>query len=44
MIEINRNLMVQGQGYMMDVTSLPNQASIIFWRVAKDVCGVALSW
>ena len=22
--------MVQGQGYMVDVTSLPNQASVIF--------------
>ena len=30
MIEINSNLMVQGQGYMVDVTPLPNQALMIF--------------
>ena len=29
-MEINSNLMVQGQGYMVDVTSLTNQALIIF--------------
>ena len=30
MIEINIKLMVQGQGYMVDATSLPNQALLIF--------------
>ena len=29
-IEINSNLMAQGQGNMVNVTSLPNQALIIF--------------
>ena len=35
--------MVQDQGYMVDVTSLPNQALIIFGEWLK-MCGVALSW
>ena len=43
-IEINSNLMEQGQGYMVNVTSLPKPSLNNFWRVAKDVCGIALSW
>ena len=35
MIEINSNLMVQGQGYMVDVTSLPNQVLITFGEWLK---------
>ena len=34
-IEINSNLMVQGQGYIVDVTSLTNQALIIFGKRLK---------
>ena len=34
-IEINSNLIVQGQGYTVDVTSLPNQALIIFGEWLK---------
>ena len=34
-IEINSNLMVKGQGYMMDVTSLSKQALIIFGEWLK---------
>ena len=35
--------MVQGQGYIVDVTSRPNQALIIFGEWLK-MCGLALSW
>ena len=35
-IEINNNLMVQGQDYMVDVTSLPKQALIIFVTITID--------
>ena len=43
-IEINSNLMVQGQGYMIDVTSLPNQALIVFgeWLTMCVVYGEKL--
>ena len=34
-IKINSNLMVPGQGYMVDVTSLPNQALIFFGEWLK---------
>ena len=34
-IKINNNRMVQGQGYIVDVTSLPNQALIIFGELLK---------
>ena len=34
-IEINSNLMVQDQGYIVDVTLLPNQALIIFGEWLK---------
>ena len=34
-IKINSNLMVQGQGYMVDITSPPNQALIIFGEWLK---------
>ena len=41
MIKINSNLMVQGQGYMVDVTSLPNQAQQFltsFWLFFFACC------
>ena len=41
-IEIISNLMVQGQGYIVDVSSLPNQALIIFGEWLKMCCAVVL--
>jgi len=42
-IETNGSQTVQGPGYTVDVSKLPNQTPLIFWRVIKDVCGLALS-
>ena len=41
-METNGSLALQDQDYMVDA-KVPNQALSEFWRMTKDVCGLALS-